>query len=316
MLNAASLRRQDKTLSFDEFIVQHRRYAAMPESIARLLPEARKAYADYLDHPLRLTHRSASPALPAWPEQTRGVPNCVLRSSLFSVLRRGRRGYQEQVEKAALDTLRILFTGPMLDQADRDVWQQCLHLARNRPTNQGLDFSVHSFLLSIGRTPGGASAAWLHASLARLCASFVEIQDGNLIYAGPLLQHVGREPRSGRWHIALNPAIGELFRDHHWTATEWAPRIMGLKGHPLAQWLHGFYLSHAKPFPYRIATLHRICGSEAAHLYHFRAELKASLNRLAAVTGWQCEMAEDDMIYVQKSANVMEKQTQCTFSQP
>lgn len=34
-----------------------------------------------------------------------------------------------------------------------------------------------------------------------------------------------------------------------------------LDGHQLAQWLHGFYASHAKPFPIKIETLHRLCGS-------------------------------------------------------
>ena len=34
-------------------------------------------------------------------------------------------------------------------------------------------------------------------------------------------------------------------------------------GKPLAQWLHGFYASHAKPFPMRMETLLKLSGSES-----------------------------------------------------
>lgn len=325
MISAASLRGNDEKISFNEFIERHWRYSVIPAAIARHMPEAHKDYTDYLANPISSLERRATQPwpptaptpneqMPTWPEKARGVPNCILRSALFGVVRRGRRVYQERVEKATLDSIRIIFTGPMLDQCDMDVWEQCLHLARNSPTDQGFFFSVRSFLLGIGRKPGGASAVWLKASLSRLCASVVEIQDGRVAYAGPLLHHVFRHESTGGWGVVLNPAMGVLFREDSWTATSWEQRIVGLKGNPLAQWLHGFYMSHARPFPYRVATIHRICGSESAHLYHFRSELKSSLARLSSVTGWHCEIAEDDMIYIQKRTKVMKKQPKRTFS--
>jgi hypothetical protein len=54
---------------------------------------------------------------------------------------------------------------------------------------------------------------------------------------------------------------------------EWAVRHE-LDGKPLAQWLHGFYASHAKPFPLKIETLHRICGSEAGEMWKFAQTLR------------------------------------------
>ena len=29
----------------------------------------------------------------------------------------------------------------------------------------------------------------------------------------------------------------------------------------LAKWLHGFFATHAKPYPYKVGTLHNLCGS-------------------------------------------------------
>ena len=45
----------------------------------------------------------------------------------------------------------------------------------------------------------------------------------------------------------------------------------------LAQWLHGFYASHAKPFPIKIETLHRLCGSPfRGGLPHARAHRQSA----------------------------------------
>ncbi len=54
-----------------------------------------------------------------------------------------------------------------------------------------------------------------------------------------------------------------------------------LDGQPLAQWLHGFYASHAKPFPLKIETLHRLCGSEATLMSDYAKTLRKALHAVA-----------------------------------
>ena len=53
-----------------------------------------------------------------------------------------------------------------------------------------------------------------------------------------------------------------------------------LAAKPLAQWLHGFFSSHAAPKPIKVETLHRLSGSEAGELKHFTQALKAALEAL------------------------------------
>lgn len=233
--------------------------------------------------------------LPIWPEVIRGVPNSVLRSALFGAIQRGRRAFQQRVKKASVDGVTVIHTGPTLDQADLDVWMQSLHLARTDGLGKRIYFSASTFLKDIGRSTGGKDIEWLKNAFARLASSVVEIQDNNKSYFGPMLHHGGRDDDTGQYAIEMNPAIFALFGNDGWTSTEFQQR-RALKGQPLAQWLHGFYSTHAKPFGYKIETLHRLCGSENKQMSGFKRELGAALEKLAAATGWKCEIDDCGLV--------------------
>lgn len=237
--------------------------------------------------------------LPLWPETTRGVPNSVLRSALFGAVRRGRRAYQQRVEKATIDKIKVLHTGPTLDQADLDVWEQCLHLARESGLGTRIEFSAHSFLKAIGRSTGKSQHEWLKGAFTRLSASVVEIKDGSRAYWGALLHGGARNEELGCYIIELNPKIQALFGSDCWTQIQWSER-QALSGHPLAQWLHGFYSTHAKPYPYRAETLRHLCGSETAALWKFRQSLRKALNVLAEATGWSWWIDDKDLVHINK----------------
>ena len=96
--------------------------------------------------------------LPLWPDSVRGVPNSILRSALFGVIRRGPRAYLARVKKATVDGVTIIHSGPTLDQADLDVWEQCLHLARTSGLGTRIEFSTGSFLKAIGRSMGAKTS--------------------------------------------------------------------------------------------------------------------------------------------------------------
>ena len=63
--------------------------------------------------------------------------------------------------------MRIPLTGAQLDQADLDVWEQVLHLARTQSLGTKCYFTAHGFLKSLGRQTGTAHE-WLGDALARL----------------------------------------------------------------------------------------------------------------------------------------------------
>ena len=46
----------------------------------------------------------------------------------------------------------------------------------------------------------------------------------------------------------------------------------------LALWLHGFYASHAKPYPLTVAYLHKLSGSQTKQLRYFKKNLAEALS--------------------------------------
>lgn len=244
--------------------------------------------------------------LPLWPEAVRGVPNSVLRSALFGAIKRGRRAYLQREALASVDGVTVLFTGPRLDQADLDVWEQCLHLARGKELGERVQFAAHSFLRAIGRSTGGKDVEWLKGAFARLSSSVVEIKDGSRAYFGAMLHGGARDDETGAYSIEINPKIVALYGREGWTQVEWQQR-QALKGQPLAQWLHGFYTTHAQPYPYRAETLHKLCGSEAKNLTDFRKDLRKALEHIQEAAGWCGEVTHDGLVVVEKTPSKSQK---------
>ena len=80
-----------------------------------------------------------------------------------------------------------------------------------------------------------------------------------------------------------------------------------LDGKPLAQWLHGFYASHARPYPLRVETLHQLCGSEAKRLTDFKVDLRRSLEAVLEACAAHDEdfsyAIQGDLVHVERTAS-------------
>lgn len=237
--------------------------------------------------------------LPVWPETVRGIPNSILRSALFGAIKRGKRAFQQRVKTASVEGVTIIHTGPQLDQADLDVWEQCLQLARTGGLGTSIQFSARGFLKAIERSAGGKDIEWLRGAFARLSSSVVEVTDEKRAYFGPMLIGGARDDESGNYVVEINPQIISLFGSDGWSSIEFEVR-RSLKKQPLAQWLHGFYSSHARPFPIKVETLHRLCGSDNKALAGFKQELRKSLERLTDKTGWTNEIDDADLVRISK----------------
>ncbi|WP_075359048.1 plasmid replication initiator TrfA [Caballeronia sordidicola] len=211
----------------------------------------------------------ADAQLPPWPDNMRGVPNGVLRSALFSATKRGTRRYIERETIASVKGVSIIYTGPRLDQSDLDVWEGVLQVARLVKLGDRVEFTQKGFLRLIerggpnGNSIGKSDREWLRTVLARLQATAVEITQGPSAYVGSLIDECSRDDgNNGRCVVVLNPKMRVLFNRDSWTQIDWNIR-RALIGHPLAQWLHGFYSTHAAPIPYKAETLRHLCGSES-----------------------------------------------------
>jgi hypothetical protein len=211
----------------------------------------------------------------------------------------------ERVKIASVDGIQILFTGPRLDQADLDVWEQCLHIARTETLGTRISFTASGFLKAISRSTGKSDHEWLKGAFARLSSSVVELKDGKKAYFGALISYGQRNEETGFYELELNPTIASLYNDDGWTGEDWEQR-KALKGKPLALWLHGFYSTHAEPFDYKIETLWKLCGSEAKELKHFKEKLTDAIQALNEATNWNCRI-EDGKLQIFKTSEQLLK---------
>lgn len=217
--------------------------------------------------------------LPLWSEAVRGVPNIALRSALFGAIKKGARPYLERVEIHAQNGISILYTGARLDQGDLDVWETVLHVVRHQALGGECRITGYQFLKLLGKTDTGKNRDTLNRRLSRMKATALDVKVGNYSYEGSLIDDVFRDEDSRKFVIHLNPRLRALFEPGCYTQIDWLVRHH-LDGKPLAQWLHGYFASHAEIYPIKIETLHRFCGSEA-ELRRFKQTLEDALGDLA-----------------------------------
>jgi hypothetical protein len=218
--------------------------------------------------------------LPHWPDFVRGVPNGLLRSALFGAIAKGRRRFMSGERVTTLDGLTILYTGERLDQGDLDLWESVLHVVRFQALGMPRRVTSYALLKLMGKTDTGKNRKVLHARITRLRANAVEIKQDGGSYIGGLIDQAYKDNETQEWVIVVSPKLHTLFAADQFTQIDWNVR-RALVGKPLAQWLHGFYASHAKPYPMRVDTLLKLAGSEDESPSSGRQTLRKSLDALA-----------------------------------
>lgn len=253
-----------------------------------------------------LTVTPAQPQkLPLWPDVVRGVPNGVLRSALFGAIKKGPRRYVQGELVAALDGIEIRYKGERLDQGDLDVWANVLHAVRFQELGSQCRLTSYALLKLMGKTDTGKNRATLQTRIERLVANALTVKQGRYSYMGNLIAGAAKDEETQEWVIELNPKLRPLFAADQFTQVEWAVRH-ALDGQPLAQWLHGFYASHAKPFPMKVETLLTLSGSENANPYSGKQKLHKALDAVAEASaahgeGFSSEI-QGDLVSVEKQA--------------
>ena len=244
--------------------------------------------------------------LPIWPEPVRAVPNGFLRSALFGAIAKGKRRYIDGEQLAALDGIEIRYTGQRLDQSDLDVWESVLHAVRLQELGSQCRLTSYALLKLMGLTDTGKNRVTLNKRITRLVASALTVKQGRYTYIGSLIAGAAKDEETQEWVIELDAKLRPLFAADQFTQVEWAVRHE-LNGKPLAQWLHGFYASHAKPFPLKIETLHRLCGSEAGEMWKFAQTLRKALDDVADASATHGEgfgpEIRGDLVHVEKRAS-------------
>lgn len=233
-----------------------------------------------------------------WPEPKRGSPNSCLRSALFAAIQGKTRKAIKRQTIAAQGGYEIVFTGWQLDQADFDVLLQALHLAKQHPLGNICSFTGRSFLKATGRATGGNSLEWLKDSIHRLRGAVIEIKTPKADWnTYNLLSAASGNDLADTYSFQIDPIIIKLFAPDDWTALEWEQRKK-LQRKALALWLHGYYSSHAAPYPVKVSTLCELSGSNSRN---FIGRLKKALTALSEVTSWYFHIDENNLVHCNKA---------------
>jgi hypothetical protein len=289
---------------------------AEPENTAPPAPKRKKTL-DELMSSLRARGKAGSAVapmpqlqpvvvkLPIWPDAVRAVPNGFLRSALFGAIAKGRRRYMQAEIMAAVDGIEIRYTGQRLDQGDLDVWGSVLHAVRFQELGSQCRITSYALLMLMGLTDTGKNRATLQTRIERLRANALTVNQGRCTYIGGLLAGAAKDEETQKWVIELDAKMQPLFSADGFTQIEWAVR-QELHGQQLAQWLHGFYSTHAKPFPLKIETLHRLCGSEATLMSDFAKKLRKALDAVSKASTAHGESfgyeIRGDLVHIEKCA--------------
>ncbi|SER90295.1 plasmid replication initiator TrfA [Giesbergeria anulus] len=244
---------------------------------------------------------AATLGLPTWPDEVRGVPNAILRGALFGIGQE-RIVHQKRTLIAAVEGYEIRFKGETFNQTDLDVLEAMLHLAMPHPLGKRVEFTVHSFLKAIGRKTSGEQHEQFKEQVVRLMGGVVEITDtkARKTFMGTLVSKAFREEDTGRYVVIFDNDMLNLYEGGY-SHIDWNQRI-ALGKSALAKWLHGFYATHAKPYPYKVETLRTLCGSQTGELFKFRQQLRKALNELVsvgAIQGWNIN--DDDLVTIQRT---------------
>lgn len=247
--------------------------------------------------------KAAPVRLPAWPDAVRAVPNGFLRSALFGAIKRGARRYMQDELVAAVEGVEIRYTGQRLDQGDLDVWESVLHVVRMQELGSQCRITSYALLKLLGKTDTGSNRATLQTRIVRLRANALTVKQGRYTYIGGLLAGAAKDEETQEWVIELDAKMRPLFADDGFTQIEWTVR-QALSGKPLAQWLHGFYASHAKPFPMRMETLLKLSGSESESPRSAQQTLCKALDAVSEASAANGEMfgyeVHGDLVNVEK----------------
>lgn len=206
--------------------------------------------------------------LPLWPDDMRALPNDWARSALFSV--RNKRAPRTAFENAPVfhihEQVKITFTGIEL-RADDDeiIWQQIVEYAKHQPLGMPVEFSYYQLCRDIGWPVNGRYYQRAEDCLSRLQATALKITTPRIgsLSLSMIDKFTVLKPQAAKacCQIHIDPRMIYLFAGNHFTQVEW-DRYQNLS--PISRRLYDYIASHRAPYPIKLETFRRLCGSECA----------------------------------------------------
>jgi hypothetical protein len=225
--------------------------------------------------------------LPDWPDGQRALPNEILRSALFNCRNRNTpRMFMKDSEIAVIGDGQVIYRGEELRQDDELVWMHLMHLIKQLPLGECVEFTPYSFIKALGWPIKGQNYERLRTCLSRMQATALRIQSKRLqcfISISLIQKFLSKNDRNenlSRWQVWVGKEMQLLFDGDFLTRVAWETRRSLPDG--ISSKLFGYWASHRNPYPVKIDTMLRLCGSGMSKK-HFKAELKKALNHLKEI---------------------------------
>lgn len=243
--------------------------------------------------------------LPLWADALRCLPNEIANSGLFNARNRNKpRLDYKKYEIPVIGNARITFTGEELRQDDETVWLQMIHLAKEQPLGNVIEFTPYALCKEIGWSLDGRSYKRLRQCLDRMQATALSIYSKRLM-SGVSLSMIPMfkwQNELGealtKYQVRIAPELVQLFGDVYFTRLEWLQRRALPDG--IATWLHSYYASHSKPFPLKMSTLKEGADLTVVSNSVLRQKIEKALTALVEVGFLESWKIVGDLVHVKR----------------
>lgn len=178
-----------------------------------------------------------------------------------------------------------------------------MHLVKKLPLGECVDFTPYAFVKALCWPVKGQSYERLRITLSRMQATAIRIQSrrlGCFISVSLITKFRSRNDLNenlSRWQVWVGEEMRLLFDEEFLTRINWEIRKSLPDG--IASKLFGYWASHRQPFPVKVETLHKLCGSEMT-IKHFKVELKKALDLLGRVGFLESWEFRDELVAVKR----------------
>jgi len=239
--------------------------------------------------------------LPNWSDDKRGAPNEVVRSALFNARNKNRkREYLKKAEIALIGNGSIKYTGEELRQDDETVWLQILHLAREHPLEDIIEFTAYSFLRSVNWPTTVFYYQKLEDCLNRMATTTLVIESERLGKACgvSIIRKYEKSDNGNLWRVWIEKEMKCLFDGNCYTLTEWEQRLSLPVG--ITTWLHAYIASHQKPHAIKIESIITAAGLTVKRKDHAKEIIEGGLRELVKVGFLKKYKFKDGKIFVRR----------------
>lgn len=234
--------------------------------------------------------------LPGLEDVLRAMPNHIARSSLFAPVARGRKKLHDGTLIVSRADSDIRFSGRQLDEAQADVWMQCMHEATKHTLGEPIKINRAAFLRAIGRNTSGENYRWLHRTMQDLAFAMLVIEvrkDGKpklrigRTRALHMIEGFDYHDDTETYTLHIDPRWKAMYAGREFALIDWDKRLQFGTGQDMAKALQRLVAASAdSPQRYRLDWL-KAKLEYSGRVRDFRAALtKATgeLQRLEIIT--------------------------------